>query len=355
MSLLFSCYSDDMSNSPRNRLVGSSAQFWQRVDTFLELRSKATAVTYRTVVDEWCRYLNCEAGSKAAAVAVASATDDEAAQYRSWLAVQPGQKSRVKSSANGRSGSAGSLQSNATIHKKFAVLRRLYRALIAADLGITVNPFDVDRVPPPPKESGQKRPTEMVDYECIMSIIAAPNTSTRKGLRDSALLAVLFGGGLRRGEAATLRLADVRKTRKGSTFLVLRATKSGKDAEQALPLWAAELVHSLVQWRKRDGASEGDFLFLSFGGRNGDTPSKKAISTSGVYQMFKHYVQLVGGNEFASPHSARATAITKLLDKGLSHREVKAFSRHSSIQMVEVYDKRRIGVDESPALGLEFD
>ncbi len=55
-----------------------------------------------------------------------------------------------------------------------------------------------------------------------------------------------------------------------------------------------------------------------------------------------------------SPHSARATAITKLLDSGFSHRDVQEFSRHASVQMVEIYDKRRLQVDESPAKKLEF-
>jgi integrase len=49
-----------------------------------------------------------------------------------------------------------------------------------------------------------------------------------------------------------------------------------------------------------------------------------------------------------TPHSARATAITRLLEQGFSHREVQEFSRHSSVLMVEKYDKRRFSLDESP-------
>ena len=54
-------------------------------------------------------------------------------------------------------------------------------------------------------------------------------------------------------------------------------------------------------------------------------------------------------------HSARATAITRLLAEGIPHREVQEFSRHASIQMVELYDKRRIGVDKNPGRGLDYD
>jgi integrase len=63
----------------------------------------------------------------------------------------------------------------------------------------------------------------------------------------------------------------------------------------------------------------------------------------------------VGAGPHVTPHSARATAITKLLTDGIPHREVQAFSRHASIQMVEHYDKRRFDVERSPAKGLEFD
>ena len=61
-----------------------------------------------------------------------------------------------------------------------------------------------------------------------------------------------------------------------------------------------------------------------------------------------------GAGNFVSPHSARATAITKLLSDGFSHREVQEFSRHASIQMVEVYDKRRISIDDNPASDLDY-
>jgi integrase len=62
-----------------------------------------------------------------------------------------------------------------------------------------------------------------------------------------------------------------------------------------------------------------------------------------------------GAGRYATPHSARATAITKLLADGIPHREVQEFSRHSSIQMVEWYDKRRFSVEQSPAKELSYE
>ena len=83
--------------------------------------------------------------------------------------------------------------------------------------------------------------------------------------------------------------------------------------------------------------------------------SQKPISDTGVYLLFKHYCQVVGAGTHATPHSARATAITKLLADGIPHRQVQEFSRHASIQMVEWYDKRRFSVDENAGVGLEYE
>ncbi len=245
-------------------------------------------------------------------------------------------------------------QSNATIAKKFAALRRIYRMLMASSVGVGENPFEADKVPPPPKDAGRKRPTQMIDFELVMEIVNLPEIETPKGRRDRSLLAVLFGGGLRRSEVVGLRIADVRRSPSGTTYLYLRHTKAKRDAEQALPAWAAEPLWALVKERKEDGASEGDYLFVSYTGRGGTTPTSRALSDTGLYLLFKQYCMAAGAGRFATPHSARATAITKLLADGISHREVQEFSRHSSIQMVEWYDKRRFNVEQSPAKGLSF-
>jgi integrase len=245
--------------------------------------------------------------------------------------------------------------SNATIAKKFAALRRIYRMLIGAGLGITENPFDTDRVPPPPKDAGRKRPTEMVDFDLVNQVIEGADPGTPKGLRDKAILCALFGGGLRRSEVAALRVGDVRRSRNGTTYLYLRSTKAKRDAEQALPPWAAKVIVALAEARLHDGAGPADYLFISYQGQGGKAAMNEAVSASGIYKLFKHYCALAGAGPYLTPHSARATAITRLLAAGIPHRQVQEFSRHSSIQMVEVYDKRRIGVDENPGIELSYE
>lgn len=354
---------------PKGR-AGEGDRVWLRISAFLSLKSPATRVTYSGIVAEWCRFLGAEAGTEKSAKLILEATDLHAIAYRKFLERQPGEKPRYEMSTTrsasrelaqaknspraGKKDGLEATQSNATIHKKFAALRRMYRMLMASGLGLSENPFEADRVPPPPKDAGRKRPTQMVEFELVLDIIQTPDASTPKGRRDRAILAVLFGGGLRRSELVSLRIGDVRRTSSGTTFLYLRHTKAKRDAEQALPPWAAEPLWELIRERKKLAAAEGDHLFVCFTGRAGAVMTQRRMSDTAVYLLFKQCCMAAGAGRHATPHSARATAITKLLADGIPHREVQEFSRHSSIQMVEWYDKRRFDVEQSPAKGLTF-
>ena len=344
----------------------ASGELWLRLSAFLSMRSPNTQSTYIGIIKEWCEFLGGGYGAQSGAERIAAATDLHAIAYKNWLEKRPGEKPRAhrRESATRELQSWSvraqkktgleSTQSNATIAKKFAALRRIYRMLSAAGLCSAQNPFDTDRVPAPPKDSGRKRPTEMVPFELVQSILKVPDRTTPKGRRDHAILAALFGGGLRRSEACALRIGDVRITGSGTTFLYLRSTKAKKDAQQALPAWAAAAVRTLLEARKKEGAADGDFLFISYTGKGGRVSTPEPVSASGIYKLFKYYCDKAGAGRFVTPHSARATAITRLLDEGISHRDVQQFSRHSSIQMVELYDKRRTNVDNNPAKFLEY-
>lgn len=346
---------------------------WTQLLAFLSRKSPTTGYTYSLVLKEWCAFLGVRQGTQAAADRLVVADEADVAAYLYWLERRPGEiprerrthgmpstirsierRQEVQAKRVKKSG-LESTMANATVAKKFAALRRMYRVLQSCGFGPSVNPFSTDIVPPPPKDAGRKRPTRMLAFDRVKSLIESVSSDDPKGLRDKAILSALFGGALRRSEVAVLSVSDVRMTKSGTVFLYLRATKAKKDAEQALPKWAADVVWQLRDHRLQSGAKGADPLFLSHTGRGGTSPTVRAISASGVYKLFLHYCHAAGVEDSITPHSARATAITKLLAQGIPHRMVKEFSRHASIQMVELYDKRRIGVDENPAKDLDFE
>ncbi len=345
--------------------TGNARELQLRLEAFLSLKSDTTARTYRGIIRSWCAFLEEKSGQGSdTSQLFTQATDLHATLYRDWLQKRPGQnihsvkqaettevsKSNQKISRDGYQ----STLSNATISKHFAALRRIYRMLMSYDFGIERNPFDPERIGKIASSAGQKRPTEMIPFDKVQEIVNSPDTQTPKGIRDRAILALLFGGGLRRSEVVKLRIGDIKHTQKNIPYLHLRATKAGKDAYQSLPDWAISHLQALIDIRLAEKAQPQDFLFISYRGKGGNTPTIHPLSDNGLYRLFKSYCKIAGVKDRVSPHSARATAITRLLEHGIPHRDVQEFSRHSSVQMVEVYDKRRAGIEQNPARKLDY-
>lgn len=342
-------------------------EIWLRIAAFLDSKAKETQRTYKGIITEWTSFLNSNTGTAEGAKALISASDLHVIAYKRWLENKSGQNPRYQSSneitkeiinSNSKSQKRDGTQSsltNSTISKKFSALRRIYRMLIAAEIGIVSNPFDVDKVQIAPSKTGQKRPTEMLEFKKVKEILAAPDQKTDKGLRDYTILTLLFGAGLRRGEVCNLKIADLKKNPNGKDYLLLRATKSRQDYEQALPKFAVDAIKNYLKVREVQKAKSGDPIFNTYLGQGGKKPTNRSLSDSGLYKMFKRYCKQADLNIHLTPHSARATAITKLLHEGFNHREVQEFSRHSSVQMVEVYDKRRLNLEDNPGITLDYD
>lgn len=351
---------------PKEEPQQDISKVWIILTGFISIKGKGTQPTYLSVLREWTRFLGAESGTEEGADLLCKADDLHAMAWKNFLEEQPGQKPRFKRATVETKAVALSQQrlsqlrdglqanqSNSTINKKFNIMRRLYRVLLSHKL-VALNPFDADRVPPPPKLSGQKRPTEMVAYSKVKEVIESADVNTEKGLRDRAILCCEFGAGLRRGEVAKLVCGDVRQSQAGTTWLYLRATKKKKDDTAVLPAWAAEWVNKQLAARIEQGALKGDPLFPAYKGRGGSVRTNRPIGTTTLYDLFIEYCTVAGVENRVSPHSARATAITRLLDQGVDHRKVQEFSRHSSVQMVELYDKRRREIDYNPAIVLDY-
>lgn len=330
---------------------------WLKVAAWLSHLAPTTQRTYVSILREYSAFLGATAGTKVAAELIASALPVHALSYVAQLRQRKGQVPRISRLAR-RAGKPSPLRENsshspATIAKKIMCLRKLYEVLIAHGAYDKANPFSPHLVPVPNAKGGRKRDTEALDFAEVPAVIDSVEESPRAA-RDRAMLCALFGGGLRRGEVTKLLVGDVGRSHAGTSYLILRSTKDGADHQQALPAWAAQAVWELVDERHKANASDDDPLFVSWTGRGGLIATNRPMSDASVYLIFKRACEAAGLSGAYTPHSARATAITKLLADGTPHREVQEFSRHKSVQMVEWYDKRRFGVDKSPAKGLSF-
>lgn len=351
---------------------------WLHIAAFLSGKANLTKVTYLGVLKEFLSFLHSRSEFEPSDFdRLTKVTSLDAARYLEWLRSKPGIKPRehLYETANANTVRDNKpktdttpskkdwssyrqklpddlRQSPASIRKKVAILRKLYKVLQSAGL-VKANPFATELLTLP-KSGAEKRPTEMVDFKIVRDIIDAAKDDSLCGHRDSCLLAFLFGLGLRRSEAVKILMTDFRTSPEGTQYVRLRKTKSGKD--DILPI-NSFVEPYLQEWlnKREEAGVKSVFLFPAVEGKHRKRVlADRSMSTSSVWRVFKNACRKLGLSRKFSPHSARATAITKLLAEGWDFKSVQSFSRHSSITMVERYDKRRIQIEQNPGLKLRF-
>ena len=158
---------------------------------------------------------------------------------------------------------------------------------------------------------------------------------TAAGVRDAALIAVLYGAGLRRSEIAKLELGDYDAVT--GAFKLLNA-KGGKDRISYLGAGAAT---ALADWLQVRGDQAGPlFCPINKGGK------LKEIAVGGAAMTAQAVLNMLAkrGKEAKlrhfSPHDLRRTFISDLLDAGADIATVQKLAGHSNVQTTARYDRR---------------
>lgn len=176
-----------------------------------------------------------------------------------------------------------------------------------------------------------RKQVTFLNPEELNQIFAQPNIQTLPGLRDRAILELLFSSGLRVSELVGLNRDHINLKRR--EFMV--RGKGQKDR----PIFISEQAAAWVQGylNKRTDASQP--LFIRYSGQ-------KAVDTSGDYQrltarsvqrMVARYAKLAGITKHVSPHTLRHSFATDLLMNGADLRSVQALLGHSNIATTQIY------------------
>ena len=171
-----------------------------------------------------------------------------------------------------------------------------------------------------------KRLPKVLDGKAIEALLGAPDRSTPAGLRDAAILELLYGGGLRISELAAL---DVRSIDRGEWAAIVR----GKGAKERLVLFGKPAMEALEAYL-RDGRGKlargpDPALFLNrSGGR---------LSARSVQSLIKRHALAAGIAEDVHPHLLRHSFATHLLDGGAALRIVQDLLGHSSPNTTQIY------------------
>ncbi len=161
----------------------------------------------------------------------------------------------------------------------------------------------------------------------VDKLLQGPDVMNARGLRDFAMMSVLYATGLRVSELITLLLEDIELTR---GFLIVRGKGSKERAIPLSPMAITALENYLNKARPlilKNRVSA--YLFVC---SEGNPMTRQAF-----WKLLKKYAKKVGITQPISPHQLRHSFATHLLERGADLRAVQAMLGHADLSTTEIY------------------
>ena len=206
------------------------------------------------------------------------------------------------------------------VNRQVTILRSFYRAIVAmGQLDASDNPMAVF---PKIKAAPSKLP-DFLSHEEVRSLLDQPRTDTVLGLRDRALLTLLYGTGIRATECATLTEENV--DLRDDTIRV--AGKGGH--ERVVPL-NREVARALEQYRAARGRVTPGASFFR-------TRSGRSMSRYAIYERVRTSARRARLRKRVSPHKMRHTFATHLVRRGVGLVTIRDLLGHRCLSSTQVY------------------
>lgn len=174
---------------------------------------------------------------------------------------------------------------------------------------------------------GWKRLPKTLSLSDVDTLLRQPDAATLLGLRDKAMLELLYATGLRVSELIGLKLHEINLERgylvvmgKGSKE---RVVPMGEIAAAAVSRYLAAGRTALMK------GVDSDYVFISM--------RRRGITRQMFWERIKHYSLKAGINKNISPHTLRHSFATHLLDNGADLRAVQAMLGHADISTTQIY------------------
>jgi len=211
-------------------------------------------------------------------------------------------------------------RSGATVSRNLASLKNFYSYVVSTGFldQTPVTDIHVDR--------GEKKLPQILTGREIELLLAQPSSLDAKGLRDKAMLEVMYATGIRVTELIDLNVDDVN--------LELGIIKcAGAKKTRAIPLYPAALRSLTVYLRDvRQGMiASGDekALFVNVSGQR--------MSRQGFWKILKHYQTTARIDKEITPHTLRHSFAVHLLENGADLGSLQELMGHSDISSTQMY------------------
>ena len=165
-----------------------------------------------------------------------------------------------------------------------------------------------------------------LSYAQLTTMLEGPDLHTAQGMRDRALMELIYGGGLRISEAVSLTRADL-----DLELMAMRVLgKRGKVRAVPLPeTTVGWIVRYLAEARPRLVRTPSPLVLLSDTG--------KALARQRAYTVLSRYAEAAGIAASVGPHTLRHTYAVHLVQGGADLRAVQELLGHASISTTQVY------------------
>ncbi len=218
-----------------------------------------------------------------------------------------------------------------SVNKHLVALRRVLRE--AYNLGLFADHNDYYRA------AGVKslrtetiprgRSLKMTELEALVQACLSNPTNPKLGIRDTAIITVLYAAAIRRQEIVDLNLADVFVDEAQLRVL-------GKGSKKRLVYLSTDALQALLAWMEVRGRQLGP-LFTPVSKSGKVIPRR--LSSQAVYFLLKRAQQAAGVGPL-TPHDLRRTSITDLLAAHVDVLTVSAIAGHASTDTTRRYDRR---------------
>jgi len=215
----------------------------------------------------------------------------------------------------------GKIYNIKSLNRKISFLRSFFRYLMIEHV-ITINPTDGLEL----LKSKRELPAVLTVDE-VDKMLDQTNTTNKLGLRDRAILEILYASGLRVSELINLKLQDV-YFEEGFLRIFGKGSK-----ERIVPIGRSALMYLskyIKEARNLFGKRQtGDYIFLNKRGLK--------LTRMAVWNIVKKYCVMAGIKKEIHPHTLRHTFATHLLEGGADIRVIQEMLGHADISTTQIY------------------